>query len=164
MRRHDGQLGGGTGRGPRGPGAFTLTEMMVVLFILGVILALVVGVSRYVTEEAGRKQTHSTQDVVMSAIRKYKELHDDYPPDSDDGKSLMNTLYDDPIAKPMLANVQREAWAGYDKALKDGFEYSMRYRKTGARGGGPLLESPGPDGDFGDTEPDKKEDNIRSDE
>jgi prepilin-type N-terminal cleavage/methylation domain-containing protein len=143
--------------------SFTLTEMMVVLFIMGIVLALVVGVSRYVMERAAKEETQTTQNIVMAAVEEYKRATGGYPDDSDDCAELMNALKDNATTASTIAKLPKDAWGGEDEELKDGFEQAMRYRKTGGFGGRPVIISAGPDGDFGDSDSEKKKDNIYSD-
>jgi prepilin-type N-terminal cleavage/methylation domain-containing protein len=64
--------------------AFTLIEMMVVVAIIGILVALIVGISKYVFEEAARKKTLVTQQLLMTAIEQFKDITGKYPPDSND--------------------------------------------------------------------------------
>lgn len=64
--------------------AFTLIEMMVVVAIIGILVALIVGISKYVFEEAARKKTIVTQQLLMMAIEQFRDITGKYPPDSND--------------------------------------------------------------------------------
>ena len=67
---------------PRRPAiAFTLIEMLVVIFILSILVTLVVGVGNYVYDEAGRKQTQATMAVLANTIDAFHEEFDKYPSD-----------------------------------------------------------------------------------
>ncbi len=61
--------------------AFTLIELLVAIVIIVIIIAMVVGVANYVFEEAARKQTQTTQNIVMTAVEEYKKLMGQYPAD-----------------------------------------------------------------------------------
>ncbi len=50
---------------------FTLLEMLVVVVIIAILTGLVMGISTYVQNEGARKETESTQAVVMQAIQVY---------------------------------------------------------------------------------------------
>jgi hypothetical protein len=136
--------------------------MMVVLFIMAIVLALTVGVSRYVMEESGRSQTITTQDLLMEAVHKYREETGDWP-DGDGGDNSGQTLLTDLKAqescKEILNSLPQEALGAGDDAVKDGFDKAMRYDKDGGRGNRPVVISAGANGDFND-----EEDNIRSDD
>ncbi len=148
---------------------FTLIEMLAVLFIMGILVALVVGVSRYVLESASRKETAASQVIVLEAVRAYYDDTGEYPPDSvddpvttdinEDGVDLLNLLKANSAATEKLRNLPAAALSGGDPAVKDAFGRQMRYLKAGGRGGKPVVISAGADGDF-----DKTGDNIRSDE
>ncbi len=61
--------------------AFTLIELLVAIVIIVIIIAMVVSVANYVFEEAARKQTQTTQNIVMTAVEEYKKLMGQYPAD-----------------------------------------------------------------------------------
>ena len=146
------------------------SELLVVLFIISILVSLVVGVAKYVYDEAGRKQTQTTQTIVMSAIEAFHDITGDYP----DGNivDLVRSLKGDGVAPPLDAEVKKEAGekllelpkdaldlSTTGATIRDGFGYDMQYERDGGLGGRPVLISPGPDGSF--TE---EEDDIRSDE
>ena len=133
---------------------FTMTELLVVLLILSILLALVVGISRHLMREAARKETITTQNIVLDAINRYHELTGAYPTgDSDNCGSLMNTLSGQAEAKDLLTKLPEETRKGGSNALKDGYGEDMRYRATGGYGGHPLIWSKGGDRKW-DTEDD----------
>jgi len=162
---------------PAGAAGFTLIEILIVLFIFGVLLTLAVNVARYVYDEAARKETQSTQAIVISAIQAFYDVTDDYPDDGGDpqasGKSLLKELNGEDISnrfdsdlekrivkatRDILLKLPLDAFKVGDEAIRDSFGRKMRYDKAGGLGGVPALISAGPDGDF-----DTAEDNIRSD-
>ncbi len=82
---------------------FTLIEILVVLFILGLLAAIVAGVSGYVMRSAGRRETASIQKVLLDAVQAYHDAGNPkgYPPDrydpntydpNDSGRALINYL------------------------------------------------------------------------
>lgn len=81
--------------------AFTLIEMMVVIFILGILVAMVVGISRYVFEESARKETETTQAVLMGIIDAFHEQFEKYPPDQLD--PINNAAQGDKPLEPSAA-------------------------------------------------------------
>lgn len=148
-------------------GAFTMVEMLAVLTILTILVALAVGVGQHVIEEAKRKQTIATQEVVMQAIQAYYDNHNGYPPEETDGSDdcsqlMKNHLVPDKDAGELVKGLGSEAYAGIGThgtgaALLDAYAKEMRYEISGGLGGGPVLISAGKDGDWGTT------DDIRSD-
>lgn len=59
---------------PRGARrAFTLIEILVVIFILGVLAAIVVSVAGYVMNTASRQETAATQKLLMEAIQAFRD-------------------------------------------------------------------------------------------
>jgi len=156
--------------------AFTLIELMVVMFIIGVLVAMVVGVGKYVYDEAGRKETRSILTVVQSAVEQYKEVAGDYPDDaavtgvgpanssrvllyhfkgSDPGSETMQKRIRDASGTYIL-KLPSDSYSGGDKIL-DSFGNELRYEKAGGFGGKPVVISPGPDGQLGTA------DDLRSD-
>ncbi len=166
--------------------AFTLIELMVVIFIIGIMVVLVVGVGRYVYDEAARRETESTQAAVMTAIEEYYKIQGYYPDDTpipadppdipadirEGMQALVGRLQardldeDDLVEKPIKEAIQEACGpiilqlprdAYTGPTINDGFGNEMRYEPAGGLGGRPVLISTGPDGNFGN------EDDIRSD-
>ena len=151
---------------------------MVVIFIIGILIALVVGVGKYVYDEAARKETQSTLAIVVEAIEAYNSIADVYPADSGVGsypdgsdEALLYQLLDNPAAvvpmresqavrivdacKPILLKLPSDAYDG--TALRDAYGAELEYDADGGFGGRPVVISLGADGQL-DTE-----DDIRSD-
>jgi prepilin-type N-terminal cleavage/methylation domain-containing protein len=164
--------------------AVTLIELMVVIFILAVLAALVVGGGMWIRRASQEKQTITSQKIVMTTIRAYYDVYEEYPNDStnppwdpaESGKLLLGHLKgeeadaDADKAKvrkatmEILRGLPEDALPGAGAAIKDGFERPMAYQRDGGLGGGPVVISAGPDGEFGDdASPEYKSDNIRSD-
>jgi len=150
---------------PAGRSAFTLVELVVVIFIIAILVTLVVNVSRYVYDEGGRRQTRAIQEIVLEAIEAYHQVTDEYPPD-DTGHPLLYYLKADGADEndrarirnatgDILLKLPEDAINGTD--LVDGFGNAMQYEADQGAGGTPLLTSAGPDG-----KPDTADD-IRSD-
>ena len=153
---------------PAPGGGFTMIEMMAVLTILAILIALVVGVGEHIMDEARRKQTIATQEVVMQAIQAYyKNNGPPYPPEESDGTTdeLMANLEGDRDAKVLLQGLDDDAYKGTteDPTLRlwDAYGREMRYRDDEGLGGAPVLISPAKDGTW-DTGSDD-DDDIRSD-
>jgi hypothetical protein len=129
--------------------------MLAVVCILGILLALVVGIQKYVHDLASKEATVGTQRIVMDAILFYRDRSGGaLPGDSPDCVQMMKALYDDEQTKPKLANVPQDAWWGPNSPLMDGWGRKMGYKNVG---GMPLLVSAGANGKFGD------DDDVRSD-
>ena len=162
---------------------FTLIELLVVIFVLGILVALVGGVARYVFREASRKETQATQTIVMTAIERYQEIAGDYPgddPRNDDeddritatellkrlkgeGNDALTTSLSEAqkdqvkrASRDILLKLDSKAMTG--TTILDGFGNEMHYDPDAGLAGRPLLTSAGPDGDIH-----TKDDNIRSD-
>ncbi len=137
--------------------AFTLVEMLAVILVIGILVAVVVGVAGKVVASAAKKQTKLNMQTIMNAIGAYQEQYAGAAPPPGD---LYNALKGCAPAKKRLGNLSRSAYkvSGGNTYFVDGFEQTLKYYATGGAGGGPYLESPGRDGDFGSAD-----DNIRSD-
>lgn len=160
--------------------AFTLIELMVVIFIIGILIALVVGVGKYVYDEAARKETESTMAIVMEAIEAFKSVAGEPPadtgvasePDYSD-EALLLQLLEQPTdggvqlrehqgakikqtCQAIMLKLPSDAFDG--TSIKDAYGNDLRYEADGGFGNTPVLISAGnPDGVFGN------EDDIRSD-
>jgi len=167
------------GQGRRG-NAFTLVELMVVVFIIGILVALVVGVGKYVYDEAARKETRTTLTVVSAAIEQYKELTGDYPleaeilPDcpANSSRILLHWLTGNDTVPALPAGIpekvkkacfeghiltlSKDAFSG-GQTINDAFGRELLYYRAGGFGGKPVVVSRGPDG------VENNEDDIRSD-
>lgn len=170
---------------------FTLIELLVVMFVLGILVALIVGVGGWIRQSGKEKQTINHQKIVMAAIQAFYDVTGEYPPDREDpndadwkpaksGEALLSYLrseQDDPTDPPDLQRERARIRARTTKILSglpqgalstdgeilDGFGKAMAYDADGGLGGFPVLISGGPDKDFGDDDPEKRTDNIRSD-
>lgn len=144
--------------------AFTLVELMVVMFVMMVLVALAVGVSKYVMDKSARDQTITTQAILMMAVRAYGDI----PPDATGMNTLWSKLKQVPAAKRHLEKLNSTVVSRSNKAFTvlDGYGNPMKYDSIGGLGGGPVFISGGPDGviknDPGTTE-NEVTDNIRSD-
>jgi len=170
------RLAGGAMSEARAPKAVTLIELLVVLFVLTVLVALVVGVSSYTMQEAGRKQTVATQAILSQAIDAFTKAQDDGSPPKEepveggwsaDKQAMVRIqgLWDELNKEPkindvgtLLHKLQTDATNSNDRTFLDGFGKPMDYREKLGLGGRPVLISAGPDGDWS-----KTEDHIRSD-
>jgi len=70
--------------------AFTLVELMVVMFIMSVVAALVVGVSWYVIQQGRKSETRDKQRKLVEAINAYRKVTG-HVPDIDYGPDLANS-------------------------------------------------------------------------
>jgi prepilin-type N-terminal cleavage/methylation domain-containing protein len=63
-------------------GAFTLVELLVVIAIMGIVAAMVIGLSGAANSGERRKRVTAQRDQLVSAIESYKKQHGFYPPDN----------------------------------------------------------------------------------
>ena len=149
---------------------FTLVEMLTVILVIAVLVTLVVGISSTIIRKANVERTKVTMTAVMSAVQAYQQANGQYPPpltpttDDTDNKILMTALLTDAQAGPIASKLADDLKGTVPNAIVvDGFGNTLKYLPDGGAGGTPVLISPGPDGDFGDTDTAKANDNIRSD-
>lgn len=146
-------------RGARRRRGFTLVEILTVVFIVGILVALVVGVSGLIRNQAAEEETRTTQKLVLQAIKAYRGDTGSWPA-GPSPQNLLTQLQDSHAAVENLRNLPPDALPADGDAVLDAYGNAMNYQPSGALGsGGPVLISAGPDGDFGTSE-----DNIRSDE
>ena len=131
---------------------FTLVEMLIVVVIIGILVTVVVGVSRMVIARAANEKTRMYMQTIMLAIDAYHEATGNYPAEG----NLYQQLIAVPAAKKRLSALPDDAVK--DNVFVDGFEKHMYYFRTGGIGGLPVLISAGADRTF-DTEDDIRSDN-----
>jgi len=78
--------------GARTQGGFTLVELLLVMFVLSVLVALVVGVGRYVIEEGRKQETITSQDRLMAAIAAYRKVTGEVPASDPNGYGNIDFL------------------------------------------------------------------------
>ena len=145
------------------------------MFVMSVLVALVVGVGSYVIEQGRKEETVATQDRLLSALAAYRRITGDVPrvgydPDEPDRNmnELISRLSGEGATNAKLSEKIAEATRPYlggagGGRKNDAYGNVMRYFHNRGVGGTTLIESAGPDGDFGDEDEDKRRDNIRSD-
>jgi prepilin-type N-terminal cleavage/methylation domain-containing protein len=154
------------------PTGFTLVEMLAVILVIGILVAVVVGVAGNVIARASEDQTRENMATIMNAIDAYFEEKGEYPSERGStveqvNANLFNDLNNCEKSKKRLGGLSRTAvrvTAG--RHFQDGFDKVLKYHSTGGAGGRPYLESAGRDGSFGDpknTNDPALADNIRSD-
>ena len=156
--------------------AFTLVELMIVIFILAVLVAIIVSISGYVTNKANEKDTAITQAILMNAIQAWRDKDTNNPKryptitneanspqeliDQLTGNAAAGMTLDDPRVKAateILLKLSKEAWPNSSRPVLDGWGNAMQYSSTGGLGGMPVIISHGPDTS-------RDDDDIRSDE
>ena len=125
-----------------------------------------------------RQETVARMSLLMAAVRAYRVVAGADPPDRAvaagpyDGNASMDVLLahlkgktagSAPTARRIAAATRPFLQLVQGQPNQDGYSRPMRYYADRAVGGRPLLLSAGPDGDFGDEDKAKREDNIRSD-
>ena len=170
-------------RRPLAAPGFTLVELLLVMFVMGVLVALVVGVGSYVIESGRKTETIQKQQLLISAIRAYYKITQTYPIDRDPNYPNDPNRSIDGLIWCLAGNMVQAATAEERDRIKreisqatapflsaingdpklDAFDKPMRFYRYPGLGGKPLILSGGPDEDFGDRNADKRQDNIRSD-
>ena len=85
VRIRPGQIAATPFAAARSGGGFTLVEVLIVIFILGVLAAIVASVAGYVMKSASSRETAATQKVLLEAIQAYHDASNPkaYPFDHD---------------------------------------------------------------------------------
>ena len=140
---------------------FTLVEMLAVILIIGILVAIVVGVAGKAIATAAKARTRGGMITIMAAVEAYYDDKKVYPAQSGgtaDARSekLFAELKACPKSAERLSHITSDVM--HDRKFYDGFEQVIDYRATGGTANGPYLLSAGQDGDFA-----TQEDNIRSD-
>lgn len=138
-----------------GSKAFTLIELLAVMMILGILMALVIGVAKYITRSSDIESTRSNMSIIMAAIREYRQDADKYPTSQAD---LVAELKSVEMSRKQIDKLAKYVWSADNTEFLDAWGQPIVYSPTGGRAGAPGLTSPGPDGDI-----DTKEDNVRFD-
>lgn len=154
--------------------AFTLIEMLVVVFIIAIVVSIIVAVAGRLLRDANANKTRLNMKVILLAIETYRDPVDangNYPADSNPvpppnpetdadagtrSADLYAKLMSDPRTSAKLASLPKDAISG--GKFVDGWGKPIAYYSNLGAGGGPLLLSPGGDGKW-----DTTDDNIRSD-
>ncbi|PKL46418.1 MAG: hypothetical protein CVV39_07235 [Planctomycetes bacterium HGW-Planctomycetes-1] len=151
----------------------TLVEILVAIAIVALLAAGLYSVSQYVDRQAKIKLTESTIAILTAAIdeyhdfyKKFPALDDVYPSGCDSPiEKLYYRLGLAPDAKKILGHINRSLIKNADgddfPEVVDAWGKEFDYSYTGVENF-PVITSAGPDGDFGETDPGKKEDNITS--
>jgi len=147
-----------TRRGSRG---FTLVEMLAVILVIGILVAIVVGVAGKAIATAAKSRTREGMITIMAAVEAYHDAKKVYPAQAGGtaearSRKLFTELKACPESAARLAHITSDVMK--DGKFYDGFEQIIDYRAAGGTANGPFLLSAGQDGDFG-----TQEDNIRSD-
>jgi prepilin-type N-terminal cleavage/methylation domain-containing protein len=143
---------------------FTLVELLIVMAIMAILIALAVGIGRWISEESARKRTQTAMKMVKAAISQYMEVYPqtEYPPDDNEygssSETLLRYLWKVEAARQTLQKIEPEIFRGHKDPLVDSWGKQMRYDRDGGAGGTGVIISAGPDGKFDD-----QEDNLRSD-
>ena len=154
---------------PRRAG-LTLIELLAVMFILAILVALVVGVGRYVIDDANKRKTQQTLTVLKEAVQSYHDAASPkaYPDGNGDDASAaqifsaLTSPEDSPRVQAAMERIRRlpedaMETGGSANVFLDAWGRKIRYDKDGGFGGRPVFISAGSDGDFG------TDDDIRSD-
>ena len=154
----------------------TLVELLLTYVLLALLLVLMVGVSEYVQRQARRQLAEDMVLTLRETLLAYHASVGRFPGGWADGESTaaITVLLGEPACARVLQDWPVTLSAPRQPAhYVDPWGRSFRYLTTasGAEhrervtmdGGVPIFESAGPDGDFGDTDLQAREDNLASD-
>ncbi len=134
---------------------FTLIEMLMVILIIGILVALVAGVSAAIMRMGDIEHTKTDMQSIVAGVEVFREETGSYP----DGPSdqLAAQLAAVPAAQKRIASLDKQTLPNTNggTSFRDRFGFDMLYVYDSAQrigpgpGGAPLLKSAGPDGKFG---------------
>ena len=132
---------------------FTLVEMLAVVLIIAIVVTLAVA-NRPISPVA---RTRMNLIIIRGAVNDFRGATGQYPAASADSKTLFTALQGNEKSRAVLATLPDGCIR--NGGFMDGFDNYIRYFPDKGVGGGPLLESAGPDLNFANVG-----DNIRSDD
>ncbi|MBT3202080.1 MAG: type II secretion system protein [Phycisphaerales bacterium] len=139
------------------PAGFTLIELLAVMLIIGILMTLVVGVVKKVTENAAIKETQTHMTVMMTAIKEYQQVQqaNGYPQLT--SGNWVSRLAAETESREIINSLPNNVWSpDRPTEFRDSWNNKIAYSPTGGLGGTPGLTSGGPDGDTSTTD-----DNVR---
>lgn len=159
---------------PPTPGAMTLIEMIICVFLLGVILFLAAGWMQTLKNDARRELAVRELSLLDKALMKYYRAEGVYPnaPGPNAAHWATVALLDHERTRPILESLPPSLLRGASRnELVDPWGKPLKYESQDsgspfvrANNGRPLFISAGPDGGFGDDDPAQLGDNMRSDD
>ena len=87
-----GKRGLNSAAGSRGPGAFTLVEIMVVVAVIGILAGIVLAAAGGVQKKAARDQTKAEIKTMSVALERYRNTFGTYPPGTNSTTALLTSL------------------------------------------------------------------------
>lgn len=167
-----GRAGGGARRSAR---AMTLVEMVIAVVLIGASLFLLVGWTNAIRTRAKIALARRVLVELDRALIRYYESEKRYPvsPDAEsDPTPIADALWLHRTSRDLKEAVPKSLWSTRGRrTLLDPWGRPLRYRSSASRSpdvetneNRPIFESAGPDGDFGDDDPQYQGDNLRSDD
>ena len=153
--------------------AMTLVEMAIAILLVAGGLYLLTGWTNGFHEKAKRDLAIRLLGDLDKALSRYHRATGAYPPSSDPFSAMTATVYflDLDRTRPILEALPAGLWRGPGKRiLTDPWGTPLQFQGNStsplvrANSGKPVFVSAGPDRDFGDTDPAKLGDNMRSDD
>jgi type II secretory pathway pseudopilin PulG len=157
----------------------TFLELLLAAGVLALVLAIVNGLYSYGLNQAKLDQASALVASLDRAVRTYAEVSGAYPPGRPDGAlvGVLPALLAVPESKTQLKSVSptllyvvdgrvhcRDPWGQPLRCLTPRVTDSALARRVELNGEVPVFECAGPDRSFGDGDPARQADNIRSDE
>ena len=112
MRRFDGQSG------------FTLTEILIVMAIIGILVGALIGVGRRLKTQADEKLCRSTIEVLVGAIEQYYDYRQAYP---DPAANLYDQLNAVVNSRKLIEQIQASQVVGKDFLDPWGIPFDYSY-------------------------------------
>lgn len=161
------------------PKGMTFLELLLAAGLLALALAIVNGLYSYGLNQAKLDQASALVASLDRAVRTYAEVGGAYPPGRPDGAlvGVLPALLAVPESKTQLQSVSptllymvdgrihcRDPWGRPLRCLTTRAANPAFVRRVELNDGVPVFDCAGPDRSFGDHDPARQADNIRSDE
>lgn len=160
-------------------GVAVVVELLLVVGLLALVLSVAAGWYQYVLDQAKTRQAAVMLAALDRSVRAYAEVCGVFPPARPDGdmQRMLPMLLSVPVAKghlqplvpALLFSVDgrpqcRDPWGSPVRYFTAEVEDHMFRRRVQLNRDVPVFECAGPDRQFGDDDPAKQADNLRSDE
>lgn len=157
----------------------TVLEVILVVGVLALAITIVSGLYAHALDRAKTRQATVLIATLDQAVRAYADACGSYPPGSPDAslRRVLPALLSIPESKRRFATLSgallfvvdgqprcRDPWGQRLRCLTDRVAAPESARRVEHNDRVPVFESAGPDRDFGDGDPARRADNIRSDE
>ena len=154
--------------GIRNKKGFSLQELLVAVLIIALMVVILITTGTHLHKQAQIKAAENTLAVLSTALEKYHLLHGDYPPIDishsvgSRNRIVFEALMNEPQTADILGSIPDKFLRTYSNGIAVYDPWGQPYRYIYEDGyGTAIIESAGPDGQWGiDADDEKSFDNI----